>query len=163
MPTTDLAKTIAELVQSRLRAEIVAQGHKLTGNLIRSVSYEIQRTGGDITIVFEMEDYGNILDKGVPASRIPYGTYTGAKVSKYIQGLKRYARLRFRVSDKEALRIAFAIANKHKYGGNGMPTRASYRFSKTGKRTDFVGDTIRDVSKEIEKYLGRIEFEILAA
>jgi len=160
MPTTEMAKQIAVLVEQRLKEEITAQGHKLTGKLLQSIEYKIERTGGDFQIAYEMEFYGLILDKGVKASRIPFGgTGTGAKTSKYIQGLTRYARLRFNVGAKEALKIAFAIAHKQKK--QGMPTKGSYLFSKTGKRTDFVGDTLRDVDSDIKNILGRIYFEFL--
>ena len=160
MPTTEMAIEIAKLIEKRLKYEIVQQGHKLTGKLLESIEYKIERTGGDFSITYLMEFYGVILDKGVTAARIPFGGQgTGAKTSKYIQGLTRYARFRFNVNAKEALKIAFAIAHKQKK--QGMPTKGSYRFSKTGKRTDFVGDTLRDVDSDIKAILGRIYFEFL--
>lgn len=158
MPTTQMAADIAKLVETRLKLEIKEQGHKLTNKLIDSVGYKIERTGGDFTIIFDMEFYGAILDKGVTAARIPFGGKgTGAKTSKYIQGLTRYARLRFNVNAKEAVKIAFAIAHKQKK--QGMPTKVSFKFSKTGKRTGFIEDTLQDVEKDIAAVLGRIQFE----
>ena len=158
MPTTDMANQIALLVEKRLKLEIEAQGHKLTNKLINSVGYVIERTGGDFAITFDMEFYGAILDKGVTAARIPFGGKgTGAKTSKYIQGLARFAQLRFSANPKKALGIAFAIAHKQKK--QGMPTNGSFKFSKTGKRTDFIGDTLRDVEKDIATILGRIQFD----
>ena len=76
---------------------------------------------------------------------------SGARISKYIQGLKNFARLRFGVSDKEALSIAFAIAKKHKR--EGMPTKSSSRFSKTGKRTEAIEDALAEVDDELNKMI----------
>ena len=166
MPSQDdLIKQIADLVQKDFRNQVAAQGHKLTGNLSKSITYQIERIGGDYAIVFYIEEYGLILDKGVKASRIPFGGKSNgaAKTSKYIQGLERYARLRYLVSAKEATRIAFAIANAHKYGGNGMPTKASFRFSKTGKRTGFIDTTLKNIDKPIRQILGRLEFDFVNA
>lgn len=163
MATLDqAARQIAEMVQTEFIKQLNLQGHKLTGSLANSIDYKIKLTGVDITITFEIEQYGLILDKGTPASRIPFGGNTGKKTSKYIEGLKRYARLRFFASEKEATKIAFAIANKQKYGGNGMPTFGSFKFSKTGKRTGFIDATLKASALEIEKILTKkIEFEIL--
>jgi hypothetical protein len=54
-------------------------------------------------------------------------------------------------SDKEALGIAFAIASKHKR--EGMPTRASARFSQTGKRTGFIEVALLSKEQEIEQVI----------
>jgi len=156
-----IAVLIAEFVKKRLIAEIKAQGHNLTGRLVASVAYEIKYTQADVSIIFSMEDYGLILNKGVAANRIPYTSNSGAPRSKYIEGLKRYARLRFGASEKEATRIAFAIANAQKR--DGMPTRKSYRFSKTGKRTEFIEEVLQDSQNEILRLLNGLEFEFLQA
>ena len=101
------------------------------------------------------------LNTGVSPPRIPYGTYTGAATSQYIEGLKTYAKLRFRASDEDALGIAFAIAKKHKK--EGMPTSGSYDFSTTGKRTRYIEETIKIITKDIEKLIGKLNVEFTNA
>jgi hypothetical protein len=77
---------------------------------------------------------------GVTAARIPYTPGSGRKTSKYIDGLINYVKLRMGKSDKEAKGIAFAIASRHKK--EGMPTKASAKFSSTGKRTGFIDEAL---------------------
>jgi hypothetical protein len=87
------------------------------------------------------------LNAGIPGPRIPYSPGSGARHSKYIEGLKQYAKARMNASDKEALGIAFAIASKHKR--EGMPTRSSARFSQTGKRTGFIETALDALTPQI--------------
>ena len=93
------------------------QGRSLTGALVNSIDYSVNATVTSAFIEFTLLDYGMILNYGVPANRIPFSPGSGAKSSKYIDGLKMYAKLRFNANDKEAERIAFAIARKHKKFG----------------------------------------------
>ena len=64
----------------------------------------------------------------------------------------RYAKQKFGASDKESKSIAFAIASKHKK--EGMPTKASAKYSSTGKRTGFI-ETALD--KNSQKFIELIE------
>jgi hypothetical protein len=72
------------------------------------------------TLIIEglVPDYMAINNQGVPANKIPYYPGSGRKTSKYIDGLIEYAKKRMGKSDKEAKSVAFAIASKHKKGGN---------------------------------------------
>jgi hypothetical protein len=88
---------------------------------------------------------------GVTAARIPYSPGSGAKTSKYIDGLIRYAKQRMGASDKEAKGIAFAIASRHKK--EGMPTVASAKFSSTGKRTGFIEAALDSKEAEFEQII----------
>lgn len=146
-----LANQIANILIKELRRQYLLQGHKLTGRLINSIEGIVRLTASGANIAIIMEDYGIIVNNGVPASRIPYSPNkrTGAKSSKYIEGLKRFAALRFGLSGKEALNAAFAIARKHAL--RGMPTRGSFKFSKTGKRTGAIEAAILDTGAEITK------------
>jgi len=119
------------------------QGHHLSGQFIRSLDSKVREILGGKAIDFFMEDYGLILNKGVLAEKIPYNPGSGAARSDYIEGLKRYALDRMRVSRREAERIAFAIAKTQKR--EGMPTRGSRRFSKIGSRTGFIELAIEEV------------------
>jgi hypothetical protein len=151
-PITLIAFKVGELLVDEIREQIAVQGHNMTGALSKSVEHKERITTDGVVIQFLLNDYGII-----PA-RIPYGSFTGAKVSKYIQGLKRFAKIRFRVTEKQALGIAFAIANKHKK--EGLPTRGSYRYSKNGKRKNYIEDAILLRTKQIEQLIGDLENEL---
>ena len=148
----ELANKIGVLVVDAIKKQFLLQGHKLTGTLIDSIEQQVQVRVSGARIQVLAESYAKFVNNGVAAANIPFGGGgSGARTSKYIQGLKNFARLRFGVSDKEALSIAFAIARKHKR--EGMPTRSSSRFSKTGKRTEAVEEALEDVNDELNKMI----------
>lgn len=141
---------------SRIATEAVAlewrkQGHELTGQAVRNISTVQVPFAGGIRIEGYVPDYMAYLNAGISKDRIPYTPNSGAPRSKYIEGLKEYAKKRMGASDKEALGIAFAIASKHKR--EGMPTRASARFSQTGKRTGFIEVALLSKEQEIEQVI----------
>jgi hypothetical protein len=137
-----------------IQKELRLQGHFLTGNLERSFETVAEYTSGDLILEAYAKGYIEVLENGVPADRIPYDSSqkTGAKTSKYIQGLKTFAMLKFGVGEKEGLSIAFAIAKKHEK--EGMPTEGSKQFSSTGERTNAILDTF--IQNE-EKYFKQID------
>ena len=115
-------------IQAELRAELEAQGHRLTGALEESVQYRVFSRGSTV-VVGEMSSlsYGFAIELGVPASRIPYSGRSGrGGRSAYIQGLVRFFELRG-LEPREALSAAFATATVHKR--EGMPTASSFGFS----------------------------------
>jgi len=144
----EAASKIGEIAVEAVKIELALQGHKLTGALIDSVKEEVRRTDKGAIIDGVLLDYGIPVNTGVPASNVPFTPNSGAKSSKYIAGLQLFAKLRFKVSDKEALSIAFAIAKKHKK--EGIPTKTSKRFSKTGKRTGAIQDALAKVDPKIQ-------------
>lgn len=147
-----LARNIANLVIKALQMQFILQGHRLTGKLNKSIEERIEVTDFGLKIQILLEPYGIILNRGVPANKIPFSlSRTGNRSSKYIKGLQRFAKLRFFVSDKQALRIAFAIARKHKR--EGMPTKGSFKFSRTGKRTDAFQEALNDSQKAIDSLI----------
>ena len=155
-PFEAAAQEIGKIAVEAVKMEYAAQGHKLTGALIDSIEYQVRKTATGAAVEGIMLDYGIPVNTGVTAERIPYDPTrrTGAKTSKYIAGLQLFAQLRFRVGKKEALSIAFAIARKHKK--QGMPTRGSRQFSKTGRRTDAIGEGLKKVNAEIEKIISEV-------
>ena len=151
----DAANKIGEIAVEAVKLELAAQGHRLTGALIDSVTYQVKQTATGAMIEGLLLDYGIPVNTGVPASRIPYsGGRSGGGASAYIRGLQLFAQLKFRVSKKEALGIAFAIANKHKK--EGMPTQRSKRFSKTGKRTGAIQDGLQNVERQIQEVINEV-------
>ena len=129
------------------RRNIDTQGHNLTGRLKNSFRYETRATGSGLQSKIYSENYGGIVDQGVKASRIPFSGRRGrGGKSKYIEGLKDYFIRRGRGAS-EALRAAFATAMVHRR--EGMPTRASYRFSRNGRRTNFITAEIPAIEKDL--------------
>lgn len=155
-----LAKQIGRLIVDALKRQFILQGHRLTGKLNSSIESIVKLTSTGANIQIVLESYGIIVNNGVPASRIPYTPGAGrGGTSKYIQGLESFARLRFGLSGKAALSAAFAIARKQSQ--QGMPTRGSFRFSKTGKRTGAIEAALEDVDAEIVKLTEQFLEEII--
>lgn len=159
-----LGKILGDYLVLKLGQELRSQGHSLTGDLIASLEYRVRSFAGRMVVEFLANDYGAYLNTGVPASRIPY-TLRGRRrggTSLYIQGLIRYVERRMGLRGREAVGVAFAIARAHKR--EGMPTRASYRFSRNGRRTGWVDVILKQEEAEIERqvreFVGR-ELDIL--
>ena len=151
-PFEEVALQIGEVIKRALILSYTMQGHKLTGGLINSIEYQVRAQVTAASIDFYMYDYGVILDKGVSAANIPYQRGSGAGSSKYIDGLKQYARLRMgAATEKEAERIAFAIANKQKK--EGMPSKGSFVYSQTGKRTGAIDAALEDSNAEVTRLI----------
>ncbi len=138
------------------------QGHSLTGKSAASIRDEVTMRGNDTVITIYSNNTVYYLNRGVPYNKIPYTQGSGAKTSKFIDGLQAYAKLRFGLSDKEALSVAFQIARKAVKPGGGLPSEESKKFSKTGKRTGFVNDAILDVVKELTPKMGRLIFQSIS-
>lgn len=145
-PLLRAGEQIGNLTIAALKEVYRLQGHRVTGRLERSIVFETILTPEGATIRIFMEDYGITLDQGIKPSRIPFGKDTGAKSSKYIQGLKRWAEKRFGVSAKAALKIAFGVARVHKKVG--MSTPKSRRFSKTGKRKGAISAALLETEEQ---------------
>jgi len=124
---------VADYIGSKIKDVLIAQGHKLTGNIYRDKEVKIR---GDISrIIVEgwYPYYARFVNDGVRADKIPFSPGSGKKRSKYIEALIRYAKKRGMLEPKSA---AFAIAHKQKK--EGMPTKGSYRYSKIGSRRGFI-------------------------
>ena len=158
----DLADTIGRKALEAVALEWRKQGHELSGDAVRNMSTVSLPFASGIRIEGYVPDYMAYLNAGIPRERIPYTPNSGKPFSKYIEGLKEYAKKRMNKSDKEALGVAFAIASKHKR--EGMPTRSSARFSQTGKRTGFIEtalqaaepDLEQEIRDNVEKYFGSV-------
>ena len=141
---------IGKRINQALIKRFSEQGHHLTGGWENYL--QLKQSGNVLTCTGA--PYTKYLDRGVTADRIPFNPGSGAKASKYISALAQYAKIRnIADNDKEAISIAFAIARKHKQ--EGMPTRASRRFSSTGKRTEFLTDVLKEIAPEIRQTIAR--------
>jgi len=145
-----LGEQVGEVVKKAVKQAFVMQGRTLTGALVNSIDYSVNATVTSAYIEFTLLDYGMILNYGVPANRIPYSPGSGAKSSKYIDGLKMYAKLRFNANDKEAERIAFAIARKHKKFG--MPL---------DKKTGAVEKGLEESKEEVEELINEALTQVI--
>ena len=105
-----------------------------------------------------LDSFSNVKKSSILIDQRSLGI-TAFALTGYIQGLKNFAKLRFRVGEKQALGIAFAIANKQIR--EGMPTRGSYAFTKTGMRTMFIEEALRAITPQLEKVIGNLETEII--
>jgi len=145
-----LGDEIGEVVKKAVKQAFIIQGRTLTGALVNSIDYSVNATVTSAYIEFTLLDYGMILNFGVPANRIPFSPGSGAKSSKYIDGLKLYAKLRFNANDKEAERIAFAIARKHKKFG--MPL---------DKKTGAVEKGLEESKEEVEALINEALTQVI--
>jgi len=148
-----LAKDISTMAITAVVNEWKAQGHNLSGKAISEIETVTKFQINELRITGLVLDYMAINNSGVTADRIPYTPNSGRPPSKYIQGLIQYAKRRMGASDKEAKSIAFAIASKHKK--EGMPTRASAKYSSTGKRTGFLETALAKVEPDLLKLIER--------
>lgn len=145
------AIAIADRITRLIIEEWEAQGHNLTGEFIRQIDYEIKQEGDSVRLLIydnTERGYGKIIDDGVQADRIKY-PYARARIER----LTNYGKLRIGLQDKEARSFAFAVATKH--AREGMPLPSSRRFSKTGKRTKFVEDAIKEIKTIVQEEVQR--------
>lgn len=133
-----------------VKKELSEQGHRLTGSLERTTRTELQVGSEQITGRVVMNEYFAYLERTLPANRVPYRRGSGAKRSKAVEGLERYWKLRG-LAPKEARSATFATLNKWKQ--EGRPTRASFRFSKNGRRTGFLESAIKEITGNAQDVL----------
>lgn len=149
-------------LSEEIKSELKEQGHLHTGKLFNSIKANATTEGKEVALNVDMLDYFEFVNRGVKASRIPYGgKRTGKKRSKYIEALINYFKQKGK-SIQEAKAAAFATARKHSDPkGPGMPTKNSYskEFSANGRRLRFIEEST-DVSKSIDELDTQIQDEI---
>lgn len=121
-------------------------GHPLTGKFLQTLEAKKVKFSDRIEIQMLMQVYGPINSAGIKPERVPYRRGSGATRSKLIDGFKRYARLRFGASRKEAERIAHAIATKWKKEGM--------------KGTGWLDKAVKDIDSQVEALLATAIEEI---
>ncbi len=142
-------KALAKRVEAKVIQEFKAQGHSINGYFESQMKYVIKVLTDQIIIQEFAPKYAPFVNKGVKAGKIPYNPNkrTGAKSSKYIEGLIAFVKARGMAQGKEAKSIAFAIAAKQKK--EGMSTNRSKRFSKTGQRQGFIDEGLKKAERDI--------------
>lgn len=144
-------KELIEDFRVQVADELRNQGHRLTGKLERSMRTEVNVKGNKILAILYLEEYYIFLEYEMRPGRTPYRRGSGAGSSKVVQELIK-AFTRYGASDPKA--AAFATLNK--WAKEGRPTRASYRFSRNGRRTGFLSFTIKQFEKGLPERLGAI-------
>lgn len=144
-----LGEDIGRVVSAAVKEALRMQGRVLTGSLLKSIDYNVSATVNSTFVEFTLLDYGMVLNYGVPANRIPFSQGSGAGSSKYIDGLKAYAKLRFNVNDKTALSIAFAIARKHKKFGMPLDRKTGWIKKGIEESRDEVQDLINEALSKV--------------
>jgi hypothetical protein len=157
---------VQNVISEVLLNEWEAQGHSMGGGVVKSIEYVIKQEENSITLSGMMYPYGSIIAAGTPKNRIPFSGRSGrGGTSKYIQALQSYVQSRMNISDaKKSLSVAFAIAHKQK--AEGMPTKNSYKFSSTGKRLDWIEeslkkDSVTEAINELGYYITSAKFDVL--
>jgi len=137
-----LLNDLANIIIDSLKAEIQAGGHTMTGDLLNSIEAEVQSGVLVNKIIILMNDYGLAIDQGVPPERIPYTEGSGARTSKFIEGLKRFAQIKLGISDqRKQLSVAIAIAKAAKK--KGLPIKGPARFIDAAiRKTESAVDAI---------------------
>ena len=129
---------VAKFLEDKFKERAVLQGHKDTGKLFDSHSFEVREEARSMAAFFYAEHYAGILSDGVPASRVPFTANSGAGHSDLIEGLEKWLTGK---GDSDPLGGAFRIARSAK-ARDGFSSLASRRFSSTGTRLGFIGETI---------------------
>ena len=149
---------IADFIVIKLARELLNQGHQHTGALINSLKGNVTKLTNGIEIsVTSNKTYWRIVNDGVKPNRIPYRGRSGrGGKSAYIQALIAYFKKKGVADPKSA---AFATATKQRK--EGMPTKGSHRYSSTGKRTNFIEETLKRHGQNIEDQAFDVGFELL--
>ena len=151
MLETALIEKIANLALQAVAIEWKNQGHNLTGNAIQQLETRIVQAGNNTIILGYMVDYMAELNEGTKAKDIPRpGT---AEYDRLIVKLSDYARKRGMQGKRTYEQIAQAIVSTWYRGGR--PTKASARFSSTGKRTGFIEAALDGVEPELAQLIER--------
>lgn len=119
---------LIKIIILALSEELIAQGHNNTGSLIKS--FEGKLSPDNLGIDIWANSYAKQLDRGV--------RWEKKRKRPPVRPLIEYFKHKG-VADPESAAYA-TIATWKKQG---MPTRGSYRYSKNGKRKDFIEEAYK--------------------
>lgn len=130
---------IGQFIVDQLVKILDEQGHRASGTLQDTMKYTVTSTGSGYDITIFAKDYAKYVDRGIPS---------GVWVSPY--ALMKWIEIKGIVTgEKEVKSLAFAI--RRKIFEEGSPTRGSLKFSKTGKRDEFIKVMLDENAKTIVK------------
>lgn len=134
-------KSKVQEIEALLQKELEEQGHVAFGNLLNSISSDIEYGMGYVDITFYALDYGKYVNREYSANEMWYIPLEG--------NFKEWIKLRFNTSDeKEIKSIYFAIHNK--WFKEGKPTANSYKYSSNGYRTEWIDRVEAKIPKILE-------------
>lgn len=135
---------VGKMLKQGLAQELRDQGHYLTGALEDSIADRANENADGASLDVEALDYIQRLDEGVEPSEI-------GDFSEHVAKMTEYAQKRMGARGRLAARIGFRIAKKH--AEEGIPTKASYRFSNTGERLHVIQETYDRIEDQIDQQL----------
>jgi hypothetical protein len=135
----NIAEGLMSIFQQSIKRKAILRGHSDRGDMVNSIVYELSEAGDTVTATMYGNNYSVYVNYGVAAGRVKY------PIKVMIDYLKRKG-----LPEKEATSAAWATRAIHKK--EGMPTKASARFSKDGKRTHFVNDGFDEAMDEAIRY-----------
>jgi hypothetical protein len=141
----EFLKKIGKRINELLVEEWALQGHKMPSSKFEGeMETRIEKEGDTYILQGLSVYYARFINQGVSSSQIksPYAP-------PRIKGLTKYVLSRMGIGGSQGVAIAYAIATKHKQ--EGMPTKDSYQYSDTGKRTEFIEDTFKKAEREIDE------------
>lgn len=139
----NILEQLTDFLAGAIGEEIILQGHNNTGSLLESVRLTINEVFSGIVIEASTLDYGTYLNTGRRAGTMPP-----------VNAIKRWVEQRGIASqEKEVNSIAWAIATKIKQ--EGIPTRGAMKFSKNGRRTNWIEAVLFDNEQIITDYIER--------
>ena len=149
-----------KFIKEELLKTWVEQGHNINGKVVKEMDIIVEQTTDKISFLFFSLPYGVYIAGGVSADKIPFSGSGGGGKSAYIQGLISYAKKKMQLPDDQAKSAAFAIAHTHKK--RGMPSPASSRFSSTGERTNWIGNTMERNESFIRAFMLKYVNELIS-
>lgn len=142
MKSENIMNNAARFLNLKLVDELRDQGHYLTGSLERSINGSYRVINGNR----KTEANGYALDYAIKLDSPQHEFRNLPSVGELV----RYFILRG-LPIMEAKRAAVATRKKHEK--EGMPTKASSRFSKTGVRTEFINRTWKNNEQKIDSMI----------
>lgn len=136
-----LYQAATRLIHQRIRQEMLAQGHHLTGAMEESLDSDIGSKAKAVILEGFAVDYTRFVNEGFPASSASF---------KQVPFLIEYFKKRG-YAEREATSFAFATVKK--WMKEGMPTQASKRFSRTGSRTNMIESAFIGAEPELDELM----------
>lgn len=160
---------VAAFMRDQIKRSTEDQGHKLTGRLSASTVSKVTRLPDGYYADVLREAYGEAIENGVDRTKIPFSPGSGAKHSQYIEGLLEFVRRRNLKPERGQTQLGIAFAIAHAQKRTGLPTVASRRFSKSGRRTGAVAEAANknkryitgEIDKGGEQYLQEVARELI--
>jgi len=131
---------IGAFMRDQFVKELMEQDHNATGDLIKSIKYEVKKSSDGWAILFTALDYGLFVETGTKPHKIPIAVLMEWIINKGIAS-----------GEKDVKNAAFAI--QRKIMQEGTPTKGSYKFSKNGRRTEWITYTVEKNTVKIGEEL----------